>query len=450
MSSEKSNIKELIKRDIQGLLSAKEVAYLRTQQRMYDQEEWDELVADAVFDLADSGYESPGWEQADDAEHVMRRVSQHRQTGQTRWLYFSRAAAVILVGIVGYWSLSNNQFQFGRPEVYQVAGCGELPKANPLPLREFGVSFSTHDPLVPRGERFIRPGAIGMLEQQGEWNVLRDRAGRFLLSRIKDMQKQTSLPALEKWGFSMAVANPAWRDWGQQAARMEQGIFGFSTAAQQQAEIEMPGGMTIRLNASSSLQYAEDAAIGLIGEGYVVQRNHEDKLDRLPVETADILISSPSKTARYTLLTTAYSTRVTLLEGTLHITSKRTGREWILKQKDTNYLFSFTSLTEGRPAQELMNSTKLPHYARPLAWTLPIRAYNQIKVKDYILEMARWYGVEVEGLDCVDDQFIHVRTCFRNSLDQFIEGLNGMDVAARFMHGKLYLCKAHTGAPLAE
>lgn len=455
MTPEKNKIKELIQRDIQGLLSAQEAAYLRTLQRMYDRQEWEEIVADAVFDLTDAGYEPPGWEQMDDAKEVMGRIGHRRLASrQNRRLFFTRAAALILLCAVACWSIRDTVFPFGKPTVAQTAKCDSLLSANLLPLHDFGVSFSTKDPSAVQRDRQIQPGEVGLLERQGIWAVLRDGAGRIQLRRITDRQQQTSLPSIVAWVFKVALAQSGGRHGDihrMHPAMAEDGVFSFSTAAQQQAEIELPGGMTIRINSGSSLRYEAEGTIALSGEGYVVQEEPLDAADRLPLETGDLLISSPSRTARYTLRTTEYGVQIILLEGTLRLTSKHTGQEWTLDRKDTSYQWSLTRLTTDSPEREMMASQKLPHYARPLAWTLPIREYDRIHLKEYILEMARWYGVEVVGLECVDDQFIRAKTCYRNQLDQFIEGLQGVGVTeARYMNGTVSLCKAHTGPPVAR
>lgn len=94
-------------------------------------------------------------------------------------------------------------------------------------------------------------------------------------------------------------------------------------------------------------------------------------------------------------------------------------------------------------------SLKLHRQEEPLAWTKYIRTNERIALKQFIIEMSRWYGIKVSGLDCVEDRFISTRYCYRNTLDHLLEALEGVGATARLHHGVLHFCAPPTGPPLA-
>lgn len=193
-----------------------------------------------------------------------------------------------------------------------------------------------------------------------------------------------------------------------------------TTAFQQQCVVELPDGTRIRLNAKSALQYRDDKrSIALQGEAYV-QRNGSSatltiNTDNGYVQTSDgdfVLLSFPRATLAW------------VRSGALAIRSKNTDEQYLLDCDRQ------AGILERRSGTDTFGYVHDVDEELALAWTRAVRVYRKVLVRDYMLEMSRWYGYTIKDINCIPkDAKVNARICYRSDVEEVFAVVRNAGIA---------------------
>jgi len=82
--------------------------------------------------------------------------------------------------------------------------------------------------------------------------------------------------------------------------------------------------------------------------------------------------------------------------------------------------------------------------AQSLTWTQAVRRYRNVPMRDFVSDMARWYGIRFEDINCIPAKIkINVEMCYRADSFELIDFIRGSGIPV--IEHKYYYSFCDTG-----
>jgi Fe2+-dicitrate sensor, membrane component len=406
-------VRKLIRKSLEGVLTPREAALLKAARRTYDQEEWQNLMVEALSGATAKEQDVPVGEWEPDLGRIRKTVGQRKQIKKLAGagVQLDMVAAAMLVLLVGY----HVYHRLGTDT--SGGGCAGIPGDKAIPTIQFGGTIRYGDSSTIR----IAPGAKGRIARIGNITVDRDEAGTLILNAP---------------------------DWPVSADTAGVSEIRFITTTHQQCEVLLPGGTRIRLNAESILTYplkTPDPATGyarLNGEA-LVQTPEMEGGKRFIIETANSQLHTAD--GRFAVQAMRRDTRAVLLAGSLAALT-RYGREQKMLEKHGSQVHVRTmQQLDGTLADSLFFRHRSPTQAA-VAWTRPIRRYRDVPLKDFVADITRWYGIPFKNTDCIPASIrVNASLCYRAPLENALAVINRAGIRVYQTNGAYSFCEPDDG-----
>src|SRR5690606_4616673 len=357
MIYETEYVTALIRKKILETLSAQEWAEYQASQRIYTDEEFDEMFAETLLEIGDELPANPlgGWKP--DFKRICKGDSPTEKRHRSQW--WQVAAAFAIVGMVAVWAfyhyqIDQQQYNFLHGPCFGLTSDAEISLTESVVFLRWGDTLGRK---IERGER-------GLVLRQGNIQVFKTDDGMFQL------RQRNGEPG---------------------------GGIVLETGTQQQALVEFSDGTRIRLNAQSTLQYAPEKPkteqIQVQGEVYV-QRPEQYHMDSLVIATNNGFVSSFS--GDFALLSQKNVTRAAALSGelTLHANSRKETLQLDCYGAQGT-VARFVNKTNGEEKDSLQYGVRKDPETL-LSWTKAVRSYQDIPLREFVGQMSRWYGFQVK------------------------------------------------------
>lgn len=417
MDKDRSLVRQLLRKKMDRALNGRDTAMLDILKATYSEAEWNALLLDVMDD----------WVR-----------EQNASTGSGSLVYWlTGVAAMITVAIIALIGKGDGDGDPNFP--YADLRCAEIPMDEELALTGFPVRVSWGD----REELRIQAGATGTVQRVGDIELRRKTSGELQLVRI---------PADDQ-------AHP-----NNSLADQDSTALNIRTAAMEQAEVVLPGGTRIRLNAGSSLSYRplknlfgrHSVEICIIGEALVSvppvsldqavsggqdPEDPSDEHEQPTLHLATLNAEIQTAGASFSVLSLPGTTILTLLEGALTARSIPSGRTYKVSDLDKRYKLE-TIRKEGTLRPDRWGYRFLDQREEPAGWTRRVQSYHNMPMREFISEMGRWYGFRVERIECIPAHLrITVAVCRDTPLEDVLAVVHESGVPIYRVDGAYSFCK---------
>lgn len=409
MIHKKEYVRELIRKSLDGTLTNREAALLRAARRIYEKEEWQRLLFAALDEINETESSGAGGIPQPVLTKILATARRRKQARAKvsliiRYGMIAAAMLVVFIGFTVYNELKQS---------YQPNGqCVEIPMGMEIPVSEFAS-------MIRYGDSVSIPVAVGMqgyIAQVGNIEITRDSSGMLVLRALR--------PA----SAADTVGHPTIR---------------FITSAFQQSEVRLPDGTLARLNAGSVLTYPlfiqeQDVSYVRVSGEAVVKVPQKPAGERLIVETAN----SQMQTGRgqFAILATAANTRVTLVDGDLLVTSKQQLEQQVLKRSGNRATIRWIHELDGRITESLIYQRK-SKVEEVIGWTKASRRYRNASLREYVIDLSRWYGIKVKDIHCIPASMrVNATICYRARLDEALAVAQKAGLRVHMANGMYSFC----------
>ncbi|RZF58580.1 FecR domain-containing protein [Sphingobacterium corticibacterium] len=407
MIYKKKYVKKLIRKQIKGILTAREAGELDACRRLYAHEEIQEMIADVLLSMEDDELPvipSDGWKP--DIAAIIRTAEQRSRGKRSLWRKLGWAAAVSIpiMTMLTYWYSTREQI----PD-FLHGPCAGLTTDADVPLTESVVSLSWG------GVEAMKVPS----EKQGE--LLRTAGVRVFKTRKGVFQVQGC-------------------DDGNKAIGPEEDIM-LTTDAQQQAMVELLDGTRIRLNAQSTLQYMpykkKGEQIKILGEAYI-ERPDKSKAKTLLIGTSNGLVKSLY--GDFALLSLDDLTRAATVRGELSLHSKRRADTVVLDRYGAQgSVISYAKQDGG--VKDTLRYEAITNTDAILVWTKAVRKYKDVPLREFVAQMSFWYGFRVKDYTCLPaDRRITTTLCYRKGRSAVFAAIRESGVLLYESKGMISFC----------
>ncbi|MBD1434368.1 FecR domain-containing protein [Sphingobacterium sp. DN00404] len=408
MIYKKKYVKELIRKQIKGILTPREAGELDACRRLYAHEEIQEMIADVLLSMEED--ERPvistgGWKP--DIAAIIRTAEQRSRGKRPIWRKLGWAAAVLIpvVTLLTYWYATRRE----QIPDFLHGPCAGLTTDADVPLTESVVSLRWGD----TAEMQVAGGKHGEVLQTADVQVLKTKDGVFQLRESANVMKRT--------GSERAIT--------------------VATGAQQQAMVELPDGTRIRLNAQSSLQYAPEKQkaqqIKVQGEAYV-QRPDKMKAVPLLIGTSNGVVKS--NYGDFALLSLDNLTRAATLKGELSLHTGDSEEKVSLDCYGAQGSIWTYAISPGVFKDTLRYEATTDTKA-VLAWTKAVRTYKDVPLREFVAQMSLWYGFQVKDYSCLPaDRRITTTVCYRKDREAAFAAIREAGVLLYESKGMISFC----------
>ncbi len=407
-------VRGLIRKSMDGSLTAQEAALLRVARKIYGKEEWQHLVLEALEELNSeqppARLEAARPDFAKIVETARRR--KRMDTVVAMAAKYGMVAAAMVIVLVGYQLYQRSSTPKGHTAV-----CVDLPMDMEIPVSEFASTIHYGDSLdIPIAAR-----TSGHIAQFGNIEVSRDETGALVLIETR---KATAVDTL---------GNPSIR---------------FVTGPLQQCEVLLPDGTRIRMNAESELNYPLHATTPEIsyawvsGETYVrVPRKRGG--DRVVIETANSQLHTAH--GDFAIRALLGNTKVTLLDGDVTAITKRGGLLRNMGRRGNEVQVKTIRELNGNLVDSLVYRRRgNPEMA--IAWTKAGRHYRDAPLREFVADMSRWYGIQVKDIHCIPESMrVSATVCYRAPLDEALAVVNKAGLRVHRTNGMYSFCDPDDG-----
>ena len=401
MIYEREYVKALIRKKVLETLSAQEWAEYQASQRIYTDEEFDDMFAETLLEMGDELPANPlgGWKP--DFKRICREDGPTERRLKSQWLQVAAAFAIVGFAVWAFYHYQGGQ----QPYSILNGPCAGLTSDVEISLTESVVSIRWGD----TAHRKVASAEHGLLLRQGNIQVFKTDDGIFQLRHRK--------------------GEPA-------------GGIVLETGAQQQAMVELPDGTYIRLNAQSILQYAPEKPkteqIEVQGEAYV-QRPAQRHMDSLIIVTYNGFVTSFS--GDFALLSQKNVTRAAALSGelTLHANSRKETLQ-LDSYGAQGSVARFVNKTNGEEKDSLQYGVRKDPETL-LRWTKAVRRYQDMPLREFVGQMSRWYGFQVKDYSCLPaDKRITTTVCYRKDREAVFAAIRQAGVLLYESKGMISFC----------
>ncbi|HRP57169.1 FecR domain-containing protein [Agriterribacter sp.] len=380
-------VKELIKKYIEGAITGIELERLKACWKIYEEDELLNMTAEVLYA---TGKQAPGnalegWEP--DLTKIVNNA-QSIQRNKNMLAYGKPAAAACLLLLL---MMAVNHFILNKwPGSNATGECSDTPSRNEIPRSEFACTVRWGDTtaLTPDSN------AAWLVAHVNNFRIRRQAPGILTLTRLAE-----TLPVDTTRGWFMEVF----------------------TGTRLQYIIQLPGGVSVHLNAGSSLKLpfmttgSDTCYIQLNGEAYI-KMQEEPKPGRLIVETSNSQLQttggefSVSAFPGYTKATTVSGRIIAFSRQGIHKKEMDcSGNQAVIKSyaKANNAIADSIFFRRNADVGEA------------LVWTKATRNYRNASLRQFVADMSRWCGFTVESLNCIPEHLrINTSICYRASREQ--------------------------------
>lgn len=410
-------VKGLMRKRFEGTISPMESALLRAAHRMYEEEEWLLMTAEALEEMDgrmdDSLPDAPALDLAAIRKRADRKERRERQKRLRSWT----VAAALLLAVIG-WAVKHHwDIHYG-------------------PLERFGDCISITDTLIPATEFrgkvssggfhpvAIEPGVEGLIIRAGRLSVHRDSVGMLWIRELSD---------------------------GGPPVAGDQPDIHIATGTGEQCGVHLPGGTVIRLNGLSALYYPSTpdtaAGIRINGEAYV-QVPPQESGRQVTLKTVNTMVYS--RQGSFVIHASDGTTSATLLDGQLSVLPGN-GRRMEYASERADVISVTTNNAPDGHRQDMVLLTRHNDINRVLQWAQVTTEYRNVPLKEFIRREGTRFGIKFGNLACLPDgKRINAALCYRATVDDFLAAVGKEGLRVYVENGVYTFCDPATGKPWAR
>lgn len=388
----------LLKKSFKGALTEQERVYLDMMEHSYDPDEWDGLVVDAMLELRTERLET----EATEAKRASGRfVKSGYGPNKLKWRMSGGIAACVVVGVL--W-----QLWWIYTPTYVLD------------------DFQRCSNIAPQTELLLSPVQAQVTYRQGNSEITLQnlpgdslQVGTLLIQWVDSGRYVVSLT--ERLGVdSMSVLG-----------NQELQSVSFMTGAYQHIQVSLPDGAVVRLDAGSRLDYFRVNAagphrlkrrewLGLHGQALVRIPPRKDASTQLIQTVHGSLEGSEGE---FVLRVTEHEVRATLLSGALLLTAHDTPDHRVMAKAGTQVLLCKVCNQQNQLENEwTVKKVNKADTAQALTWTKAVRLYRNVSMREFVSDMARWYGIQFEDIRCIPVKAkVNMTMCYRSDPAELIE-----------------------------
>lgn len=397
MIYDRGYVKALIAKAARRGLTAAEAAEYHAAQKIYTDEEFDEMVAETLLEMGDEipGDGLEGWRPDFEAIYAKEKpVKKHW------WPWRITAVALLMLvgaGVLFYWFRSPQEAQ-----IFVSGPCAGLTVEKEVPVDEYAVALRWGETEVVQ----VGKKQHGELLREGSIRVFKTEEGVFRFARQPSGSKNTA----------------------------EAESVTLTTGLRQQALVELADGTRIRLNAQSGIRYAPTAppeeALKIIGEAYVQRPTGSAEPLLIRTENARIRCAK----GEFVLLSVKQGTRVAALQGRIGLQLIGNEKQLLLEEGTRGSVSRYTSSATGQITDSIKHEGPADRTAL-LVWTKAVRRYKDMPLREFVAQMSRWYGFEVQDYRCLPaEQRVTTTVCYRRDKEAAYAAIR--EAGVRFYESK--------------
>ncbi len=387
-------VKELIKKYIEGSITAIELERLKACWKIYEEEELLNMTAEVLYAMGkqDPGDTLEGWE-PDFAKLI--NDAQITQRNKKIWLYSKiTGAACLLLVLVNHfiteqWSGNNT-----------IGDCGNIPSRSEIPKSEFACIIRWGDATVLT----VDSSSTGLVTRINNFGIRVEAPGILALTRLP-----ATTSADTTRGLFIEVLTPARR----------------------QHIIKLPGSISVYLNAESSLKLPfistgkDSCYVQISGEAFIAVPEQR-KPGRLIVETSNSQLQTAG--GNFAVFARPGFTKATLTRGSLATLSRQGVHSKALDcPGDQTVVRSYA--TTNNAITDSIFFRRHADVGEALVWTKATRNYRNASLRQFVVDMSQWYGFTVESLNCIPEQLrINTSICYRASRQEVYSEIRRMGI----------------------
>lgn len=423
-------LKRLLKKELEGTLTAEEALFLESLRPLFGEEEWNEWRIDAALELPepDDPAQRAGMERMLDQARDQAATADGDRQGPSgpaslkmgRWwkTTFGVAACVAVFVLWQLWYIYHPHFVLDEAQrCNDVSPTAELSLSSAPALVSYGEDAGPQTELRELPGDSLQVGAILVrLVDEGSYAVtVRDAA---VASVDRAVAANPAVDTAAAPGSAVTVS--------------------FHTRAYQHIQVSLPDGTVVRLDAGSRLDYhlenpgSRDASgrrewIGLYGQALVSIPEREDP-PALRVQTLHGWLEG--RPGEFVLRVTLDEVRATLLSGSMLLNAHTDPGHRVLAKAGTQVRLC-KICNQQRQVEDEWSVSKLnkADIAQSLTWTQAVRRYRNVPMRDFVSDMARWYGIQFEDINCIPAKIkINVEMCYRADSFELIDFIRGSGI----------------------
>ncbi len=402
-------VKQLIKKYIEGSITGVELERLKACWKIYEEDELLDMTAEVLYAM---GKQEPvsalkGWEP--DFAKIISDAQRIRRNKKIL-LYGKVAGTVCLLLLL---VITVNHFILEKwPGSNATGSCGDISSPGEIPRSEFACTVRWGDTAVLA----VDSSTTGLVTRINNFDIRQEVTGVLAV---------TILPGI------MPVDTA--RD------RFVEMI----TPARRQYIIKLPGNVSIHLDAGSSLKLLfispgrDTCYVQISGEAYI-EAQGKGSHEKLIVETSNSQLQTVG--GNFAILALPGYTKATLISGGAAILSRQgihskeldcPGDQTIVKSYD-------------KTNDTTVDSIFFKHnndVGEALIWTKATRNYQNVSLRQFVVDMSRWCGFEVESLNCIPEQLrINTTICYRASRQQVYSEIRRAGIMVYEKGGGISFC----------
>ncbi len=355
------NIEDLIRKEIQGIITAEENNLLKSEQKRYSEDEFDRMVITVLQHMEAPSPDDSLRDWEPDYEEIIyrgnieagirRRRRKHKRIYKTLGI---AAAMLLFLGMSFYFLVHGQRNQY----------------LEQIPVSESAFTLSWGGQSLQIGPT----DKVGRLAVYGDVVVARHTDGLLVIEAAL-----------------------------QGTVSKQEGEILISTAAMQQCVIQLPNGARVRLDAQSSLRYPLQQAISDV----TVRTNGYALID-MPKrnDTVPLVMKTDNGYLKMSvgilnLIAVKGWTQATLGSGEAILTADSTNKEVKLNCRGAEGLLVRMQNTLDNRIKDSLFYSRDADFERDSRWARAVRKYEGASLREYIVEMSRWYGFKVKDIHCI-------------------------------------------------
>lgn len=425
MKNNKQNIEELIRKDLLGQINSKEALLLEKEKAYYSEEAYDNMVIEVLRGL---GGQLPKGKLGDwrpDMDMVIEKAKAI-QAGMEVVKALERdkrrkLLVQIVVGVSACFVAAVLLFLVGREpktqQLYVESSCGEAGIDGEFPLSESASTLLWG----ANNRRVLTSGESVAL-------------GPLIAKRMPD-----GLLVLEESG---AVDTDY---------KLRELVI--STAALQQCVVQLPNGARVRLNAQSALHYPlqqlkNRTAVKVLGEALIkMDKNIEAKPLWLATDNGQVTMIE----GEVMVMALGGMTQATILKGVATLRENNKDKGVKLDCLGAQGLLVRLADRDRRNVRDTMLYTANADYNKVTRWSKAVRVYEDAALRDFVVEMSRWYGFSVKDVHCIpDERRVNASACHRLTEKEILAVIRQDGTKMVKKNELLSFCPEDTDTRLAE
>ncbi|ERJ61153.1 FecR family protein [Sphingobacterium paucimobilis] len=388
MKNNKLHIEELIRKKLLGQISPEEALLLEQEKAYHSEESYDNMVIEVLRGL---GGQLPKGKLGDwrpDMDMVIEKA-EAIQVGMEMVTALKRDKRRKLLGRIAFgvsaclvaallFVLAGRESK--PPQLYVEGSCGDAGTDIELPLSE---SVST----LMWGDDNRRVLTAGESVAIGPLVARRMPDGLLVLEENAAVEMDYKLRELV-----------------------------ISTAALQQCVVQLPNGAHVRLNAQSALHYPlqqlkNRTAVRVSGEALITM---EQKRGVWPLRLVTDNGQVTMEEGEVMVMALNGMTQATILKGVATLQENNKDRGVKLDCLGAQGLLVRIADRDSRNIRDTLFYTANADYDKVKRWSKAVRVYEDASLRDFVVEMSRWYGFRIQNIHCIpDERRVNESVCHR-------------------------------------